>query len=64
VQVVIEKTGEKKQLEFKGTAGQLLAKLSINPVTVIVATDKKLIPLDTDISKASRIDILSVVSGG
>lgn len=64
MQVVIEKTSEKKELQFKGTAAELLAKLNIKPVTVIVAADKKLIPLDADISEAKHIDILSVVSGG
>ena len=64
MQVIIEKTGEKKELAFKGTADQLLRKFDINPVTVIVAADKKLIPLETDISAAKRIDVLSVVSGG
>lgn len=64
MQVIIEKTKEKKELQFAGTAQELLKQLSINPITVIVAADKKLISLDTDISKAERIDILSVVSGG
>jgi sulfur carrier protein ThiS len=60
----IEKTREKKELEFNGSAAQLLVQLDINPTTVIVAADKKLIPLDTDISGAKKIDILAIVSGG
>lgn len=62
--IAIEKTGETKQLTFTGTAHALLEQLGINHTTVIVAADKKLIPLETDISDAKRVDILSVVSGG
>lgn len=64
MQIAIEKTGEKKELAFRGTAESLLKQLGINHTTVIVAADKKLIPLDTDISNAKKIDILSIVSGG
>ncbi len=64
MQINIEKTGEKKEMDFKGTVADLLAKLGINHTTVIVAADKKLVPLERDISDAKRVDILSVVSGG
>jgi sulfur carrier protein ThiS len=62
--IAIEKTQEKKELTFKGTAGDLLKQLNINHTTVIVAADKKLVPLETDISHAKKIDVLSIVSGG
>ena len=62
--VSIEKNKDERNMEFIGTAAALLEQLRINPITVIVAKDKKLIPLDTDISDAKRIDILNVVSGG
>jgi sulfur carrier protein ThiS len=62
--VFIERTDETHEREFTGTAQALLEELAINPVTVIVAADQALIPLDTDISSAERIDILTIVSGG
>ena len=62
--VTIEKTQEEKELAFSGTADALLKHLSINPVTVIIAADKKLVPLNSDISNAKHVEILSVVSGG
>jgi sulfur carrier protein ThiS len=62
--ISIEKTNERLERDFQGTAQQLLEELKINPVTVIVAADKKLVPLETDISGAKRIDILAIVSGG
>jgi sulfur carrier protein ThiS len=62
--IFIEREGETRELEFTGTAEQLLEELNINPVTVIVAADLALIPLDTDISGAKRVDILTIVSGG
>ncbi len=64
MQIHIEKTKEKKELEFSGTAKALLDQLKINHTGVIVAADRKLIPLETDIAHAKRIDILSAVSGG
>jgi sulfur carrier protein ThiS len=62
--VVIEKTQESTELEFSGTAEQLLKQLGISPLSVIVAADRKLVPLEKDISDCKQIDILSVVSGG
>lgn len=64
MQIHIEKTGETKEVVFQGTAKQLLDKLAINHTTVIIAADRKLVALESDVSKAKRIDILSVVSGG
>lgn len=62
--ISIERTKENKEVDFRGTAEQLLLQLEINPTTVIVAADRKLVPLDKDISDSKKIDILSVVSGG
>jgi sulfur carrier protein ThiS len=62
--ITIEKTGEKKELAFRGTAAELLKELQINHTTVIVAADKKLVALSKDISDAHTIEILSVISGG
>ena len=62
--IFIEKTEETLERDFKGTAKELLEVLDINPVTVIVAADRKLVPLETDITNAKKIDILAIVSGG
>lgn len=62
--IFIEKTNETHERDFTGTAQALLEELDINPVTVIVAADKKLIPLETDISAAKKIEVLTIVSGG
>ena len=62
--IFIEKTEETLERDFKGTAKELLEALDINPVTVIVAADRKLVPLETDITNAKKIDILAIVSGG
>jgi len=64
MKIVIEKTGETIQKDFRGTAEELLAELEINPVTVIVAADRALIPLETVVSDAKEIQILTIVSGG
>lgn len=62
--IFIEKSNETFERDFAGTAEQLLDQLDINPVTVIVAADKKLIPIQTDISAAKKVEILTIVSGG
>lgn len=62
--IFIEKTNETHERDFSGSAKELLETLNINPVTVIVAADRKLVPLDTDISTAKKVDILTIVSGG
>ncbi len=62
--IFIEKTGETQERDFSGSAKELVESFDINPVTVIVAADRKLIPIDTDISAAKKVDILTIVSGG
>lgn len=62
--IFIEKTGETLERDFTGSAEALLETLDINPVTVIVAADKKLIPINTDISNAKKVEVLTIVSGG
>ncbi len=62
--IIIERTNTTIEREFTGTAAALLDDLKINPVTVIVAADGMLVPLDTNISSAKEINILTIVSGG
>lgn len=62
--IFLEKNNETVEREFSGTAEELLEQLGVNPVTVIVAVDRKLVPLETDITGAKRVDVLTIVSGG
>ena len=64
MKIIIERSGEVVTRDYSGNASTLLDELGINPVTVIVAADGTLVPLDTDISAATDIHILTIVSGG
>ncbi len=57
---VLEKTIE---VEERSAYSDILAKLGINPETVVVMVDGRPVPID-DIVDSSRIDILKIVSGG
>ena len=46
------------------TVKDLLAKLSINPVTVIVSKNKEIILEDERLKENDDIKIISVISGG
>jgi len=57
---VLEKTIE---VEQGRTYSDILAKLEINPETVVVMVDGRPVPID-DVVDSGRIDILKIVSGG
>lgn len=64
MEVFIDKTNQRKQLSFEGTAKQLLRKLSINSEEVIIVKNDQITTLDAKVSDEDTIKILSVISGG
>mgnify|MGYP001590761825 CR=1 FL=1 len=62
----IDRENKEKTVELnKGaTAKDLLEKLSINPVTVIIARNNEIILEDAKLKDKDEIRILSVISGG
>lgn len=64
MKIFIEKENKVKDIKFQGRLSDLLKKLKINPQTVIITRNKKLITLDTQLNQGDKIEILSVVSGG
>ena len=52
------------QLESDSIVSDLLAKLNINPVTIIVSRSNELILEDDKLNNDDDIKILSVISGG
>ena len=42
----------------------LLAKMNINPVTVIVSRDNNIITEDEELKESDKINLFSVISGG
>jgi len=57
---VLEKTIE---VEEGSTYSDILAKLGINPETVVMMVEGRPVPID-DVVDSGRIDILRIVSGG
>ena len=64
MEVLIEKTGKKTKIRFKGKVCALLSKLKINPETVIVVRNGELITEEVELLDKDRIKIMSVISGG
>ncbi len=64
MKIFIEKTGQRQEMKFDGTAASLLKKLKINPEAVLVIRNNTLITEDEKIENSDEIKILSVISGG
>ena len=64
MKVYIEYNDEEKEVVFKGTAKDLLKKLNINPITVVLVKNNKLVSEKTTFNNKDSLRILSVVSGG
>jgi thiamine biosynthesis protein ThiS len=64
MEVIFEKDGTKRKLEFQGTAKQLLLKLKVNPETVLVARNDEILDSDARLKDSDNVLIVSVVSGG
>ncbi|MBI4438504.1 MoaD/ThiS family protein [Candidatus Woesearchaeota archaeon] len=60
----MQRKGKTEELNFTGTVEALLRELGINPETVLVTRDKKLLTKDTALANKDSIRILSVISGG
>ncbi len=64
MEVFIEKTGERKQISFNGTAKKLLESIGVNYEEVIITRNSEIITLDEEVKESDSIRVLSVVSGG
>lgn len=64
MKVYYDKTRETQELEFRGTAGELLEKLDINSETVVITQNGTIITQDDEVANEDEIKLLSVVSGG
>ena len=62
--IYIERSKEKKNIDFTGTVAALLNHLNINSEAVLVSRNNELLTEDDVIESADNIQILSVVSGG
>ena len=63
IEVFIERKNEKKKVNAKSIP-EIMKKLSINPETIIIVKNNKLITEDEPLKENDRIKFLSVISGG
>ncbi len=65
IKVTIERENSSRSIQFSGkTVKELLAKLRINPETVLVAKREEILTEDEELKDKDEITLLSVVSGG
>ncbi|MBS1267072.1 MAG: hypothetical protein MAG795_01043 [Candidatus Woesearchaeota archaeon] len=64
MKVYFEEQEEEKEIKFNGVAEDLLKQLNINPITVILVKNNKLISKKEQLSNKDSLKILSVISGG
>jgi len=63
MEVYIEKDDRTVSIKAP-TVKDLLAKLKINPVTVIVVRNKEIVTKEAKLKEKDKVRILSVISGG
>ena len=63
MKVFIERENRSVEIEARSIK-EMLAKLKINPNTVLIARGDTLITEDTEVSNNDELRLLSVVSGG
>lgn len=65
IKVIIERENTSRNIQFSGkTVKELLAKLRINPETVLVAKREEILTEEEELEDKDEITLLSVVSGG
>ena len=64
MEVYIESSEDRREIEFSGKAVDLLKRLEINPVTVILVQNGQLITEEESLDDTDKIEVLPVVSGG
>ncbi len=64
MEIFVERENIRKQLKFNGKALQLLRQLKLNPATVLVAKNNRLVAEDESLTDKDDVKILSVISGG
>lgn len=63
MKVFIEKEDKTKEIKAK-TVKEILARLKINPETVLIVVNNEIVTEDKKLSNKDKVRLLSVVSGG
>ena len=64
MRVYIERADKKSNIRFDGKVFDLLKRLKINPETVVVVKNNKVVTQEEELSNKDNVELLSVISGG
>ncbi|MBW2971302.1 MoaD/ThiS family protein [Candidatus Woesearchaeota archaeon] len=64
MEIYIERQDEHIKKRFNGKAVDLLKQLKINPVTIVLVQNGRIVPEQVELKDTDKIEILEVVSGG
>ena len=64
MKIFIEREEKDLNLEFKGTAKELMEKLEINSEAFIIVKNGEVVTEDVQVEEDDKVEFLSVVSGG
>ncbi len=64
MKVFLERQEKNLELEFEGSAADLLKELGLNAEEVLIVKNGKLVSKDAHLSGGDEVKLLSVVSGG
>lgn len=64
MELYIQKNESRTKIRFTGTVNELLKQHRINPETVIVTRNGKLVTDDSRLGDKDEVEVLQVVSGG
>jgi thiamine biosynthesis protein ThiS len=64
MQLFIQKDRARIMLKYSGTVKELLERINVNPETVMVSVNGKLVAADAKVEDTDKVEVLQVVSGG
>lgn len=64
MEITFEKDNSTMTIDYSGDVGGLLKQLGINPQTVLVAANNRIVQIDDMLNPTDAILIISVISGG
>ena len=64
MKIFVEKSSENLELDFTGSATELLKKINVNSEEVLIVRNGNVVTADEILENKDKIELLSVVSGG
>ncbi len=64
MQVHVEREDRELELDFTGTAKELMDEIDVNPEAVIVVRNGEVVTEDAELENEDEVEFVSIVSGG